>query len=311
MGTPNLIASEIRDALLVIRNDNKSGASTLFQQTLNQFPAIASDLNGHRQDFQLYLQQLAELICSLQPSMAPFIQLANYLHQVIEKQFELEVVRAAFAAMPHAFGRKLRKEQDKIIRQTCEVLADCRRILVHSRSALIEQFLRKWLAENREREVWITESRPMCEGRDLAAALSYLPNEVVLLVDDARGLAIEFVDVALIGADRISETSVVNKIGSRSLALLASAAQKPVYVMAELIKFLPARFELKPENPHDGREVDRKIKNVELFNYYFEAVPSSLFQGMITVAGIIPPGQLASFFQSEQWNVFAIEEATT
>lgn len=303
------LTPEIKRELSAIANDNISGASLLFHRVLNIFPNVVDELEKH--DTKIFLLHLADLIFKLRPCMAPFAQLANYLKRMVDNEFDLPVIQSAFAALPHSFARKLKKEKEMIVQHALKAFESYRKILVHSRSSLVESFLDSWLKEDHNREIWITESRPMCEGTMLAKALSTLPNRKVLLVDDARGMAIHHVDAALIGVDRISETYIVNKIGSHSLAILAEDVKRPLFALAELIKFYPQELDLPDEPEHPGMEIDKKLKKVEYFNYYFEEIPLNYFDGIITSDGICGHAQISKIFEAGKWNAFAIEQVSS
>ncbi|KHN71394.1 Translation initiation factor eIF-2B subunit alpha [Toxocara canis] len=60
-----------------------------------------------------------------------------------------------------------------------------------------------------------------------------------LILDAAVGYLMESVDMVVIGAEGVMETGgVINKIGTLGMAICAKAMNKPVYVMAESIKFV-------------------------------------------------------------------------
>lgn len=241
--------------------------------------------------------------------MAPFIHLSRYVQKMVENKFDRDVVQSAFSALPFAVSRKLQKEQKRIIEHALHVYQPYRRLMVHSRSTVVESFLQRWLEEESAREVWITESRPIREGVHLAEALSRLSNRKVLLVDDARWLALEHVDAIVLGADRITERRVDNKIGTYALLALAGQKKRPAYALAETIKFLPEAIDVQAENAHDGHEVLAEPKDYDVFNYYFESAPASYFNGVITASGVLAPDELPPFFAEEKWEFFAIENA--
>ncbi|VDK72579.1 unnamed protein product [Anisakis simplex] len=63
--------------------------------------------------------------------------------------------------------------------------------------------------------------------------------QTTLILDSAIGYIMESVDMVLIGAEGVMETGgVINKIGTLCMAVCAKSINKPVYVMAESIKFV-------------------------------------------------------------------------
>ncbi|MCA9741186.1 MAG: hypothetical protein H6695_09750 [Deferribacteres bacterium] len=312
MGGKIELSQKTKSELAAIANDNISGASLLFHRTLHLFPSIGEQLTGASQkDLTDFLSLFADSIFHLRPCMAPFAQLAQFLRHMSDNEFDLPVIRSAFAALPHSYARRLKKEKEKIVDTALAGLEGYQKIMVHSRSSIVESFLSFWLKQDEDREVWITESRPMCEGTMLAKALSFLPNRKILMVDDARGIAIQHVDAVLVGADTISEKFIINKIGSHAVALLANEHKIPVFVLAELIKFFPEDLALPEEQLHAGSEIDVQLKNVEYFNYYFEKIPLERIHRVISSNGVFDQQEIADIFKKDHWNAFPIERANT
>lgn len=301
---------EVDKAIAEIARDNRSGASVLFREALKIFPLLSQSLPTEKSLLTEILKQSAAKLRSAQPQMAPFVHLALYLENLAQKRLRTDILQNALLAFPIAAERKVRKHHRRIVEIALENFANSRRILVHSRSSLVEAFLLEWLAQDRSHEAWITESRPMREGAALAIALESLPGKTVLLVDDARSLALHEVDAALIGADRVSERAVRNKIGSLSLALGARRMNKPIFVLAEMIKFLPETYETAREVLRPRREILTGHKNIQAYNYYFEEVPLDLVRGVITPKGILQQAEIAEVFRQGAWEILSKEGAT-
>ncbi|WP_277554855.1 NUDIX domain-containing protein [Halobaculum limi] len=98
--------------------------------------------------------------------------------------------------------------------------------------------------------IFVAESAPGGEGRNVAASLAAeAEREVTLLPDSAVAslLAEGRVDAALVGADAVlADGSVANKVGTRTLALVAADADVPVYVVTARDKVAPTE-EFHPE----------------------------------------------------------------
>ncbi len=101
------------------------------------------------------------------------------------------------------------------------------------------------------------------------------------------------VDVTFVGADAItSEGNVVNKIGTGGIAVIASEARVPFYVVSELLKF-------DPETLHGGCEKIEQRSPAEVWpeapaglkvrNPAFDVTPNRYIHGVICEEGIIPP----------------------
>jgi methylthioribose-1-phosphate isomerase len=149
--------------------------------------------------------------------------------------------------------------------------------------------------------LWIDETRPLLQGGRLTAyeaGRAGIPHAV--LADSAAGslFAAGQVDLVLIGADRIAaDGSVANKVGSYSLAVLASHHHVPFVVVAPTSTVdlstpdgAAIEVEMRP-----GEEVTR-IAGVPVapagtpgFNPAFDITPPGLITAIVTERGVAQP----------------------
>jgi translation initiation factor 2B subunit (eIF-2B alpha/beta/delta family) len=94
--------------------------------------------------------------------------------------------------------------------------------------------------------------------------------------------AVEKADVAISGADIIlSNGNIVNKTGSRSLAILCKYFKKPFYVLATSDKFSKKK-KYVPEKRDSGEIWKYGHKYLTKTNFYFEVVEKKLITKVIT-----------------------------
>jgi translation initiation factor 2B subunit (eIF-2B alpha/beta/delta family)/8-oxo-dGTP pyrophosphatase MutT (NUDIX family) len=136
--------------------------------------------------------------------------------------------------------------------------------------------------------VLIGESRPAREGADVAAALADAGLDVTLTTDAAlpAELGARDPDAVLVGADAVlADGSVVNKVGTRGLALAAARENVPVYVVAAAAKVRP------DERVHAeaGEAVDLYDgpAPVSVANPVFDRTPADLVTGVVTERGVL------------------------
>ncbi|MFX1601590.1 MAG: hypothetical protein ACFFB6_13440, partial [Promethearchaeota archaeon] len=141
-------------------------------------------------------------------------------------------------------------------------------------------------------EIFVLESRPLLEGRKTAEILSQ-HFKTHLIVDAAIGKFIDHIDFVLIGVDSILKNgSIINKIGTFPLAIVANAKDVDVYVVADSYKYnlkshfdQPIMIEKKPIDEVYDKEI--KSKFLEVYNYYFDETPSKYISGIISNYGIL------------------------
>jgi len=149
-------------------------------------------------------------------------------------------------------------------------------------------------------ELVVAESRPEREGVDVAEWAARETNASVTLTTEAAlptALADSDVDAVVVGADSILPTGhVVNKTGTRVLALAAREMDVPVYVVA-------ARDKVRPAGASDGEsgggeayvpDVDSPASavydgdaDVSVHAPTFEVTPAALVDGIATEEGLL------------------------
>lgn len=176
-------------------------------------------------------------------------------------------------------------------------------VMTHCHSTIVSAILIEAKKQGREFKVINTETQPKLQGRKTTKELLEENIEVIHIVDSAMRWAVNHfeVDLILIGADSItSEGTVLNKIGSRLLALVAHEEHVPFYVASPLLKYNPEtsfglleKIEMRPpneiwENPPEG---------VQVINPAFETVSRRYIDGIITEAGIFAPSYIHIYFE--------------
>ena len=165
------------------------------------------------------------------------------------------------------FREALRTEADGVARAAEYALPRRAVVLTHSSSSNVVNAL----VRNRKRilRVLCTVSLPGGEGRTLARRLERAGFEAEVVSDAAIASAAERADVALVGADAVTEDGAVNKVGTRLVALAALDAEIGFYVMAGTSKLLPSRV----------------WRSVELEAEAYEETPLALIDAVVTEHG--------------------------
>lgn len=231
-----------------------------------------------------------------QPHMSPLLRLASF---VISAARTAEGDREAFKSAEDAsmtFIENTVRSARAAAVKAASLIHSGATVLTHSRSSTVLAALVEAKRAGRDFSVIATESRPMLEGRSLAETLAGQAIRVTLIADAAASLAMNRVDIALVGADTITPQNLVNKIGTRMIALAARARALPLYSVCDTSKFIPADYpsdlvrnegsanELWPDAP----------KGVRLVNCYFEPTPLTYFTAIITEDGALTSEEAAS-----------------
>jgi len=155
-------------------------------------------------------------------------------------------------------------------------------VITLSRSGTVLEILKLWHQKNKRIKVVVCESRPMLEGRLMSEELANNGIKVELITDAMMGIYVNGVDAAIIGADTVlKNVNVVNKTGSKTLAVLCNESKKPFYVVTTKSKISKKKtFQLKKQSPNEVW--DKKIKNLSVSNSYFEEIEKKLITKIFT-----------------------------
>ena len=263
-----------------IIEDRESGASqltikaaTLFLKLLERKPTMRE------------VSRLARLLAEARPSMPSIANLAYVVLGNVERLTSAgmgleEAVEAAVRSAVKDYQRRLKDT----IREAAKLLSGYRCILTHSYSSTLATAIE--LCE--DLKVIATESRPGFEGVRLAERLASSGFDVTLIVDSAASYILERgeVDAVVVGCDAIlDDCSIVNKIGTRMIALAARETGTPFHVVTDLWKAAVHGFSFEEHPPEEV--YGRKVEEINVRNPYFERIPPKLVSKFITDEGVL------------------------
>ncbi len=176
-------------------------------------------------------------------------------------------------------------------------------VMTHCHSSFVDAILIEAIKQGKNFKVISTETRPLFQGRKSVKILQNAGIDVIHVVDSAMRWAVNYfeVDLILIGADSItSEGTVLNKIGSRLLALVAHEEHVPFYVASPLLKYNPQTSfgileKIEMRDPHEIWE--KSPANVRIMNPAFETVSRRYIDGLISEAGIFASSHVPTYFR--------------
>jgi translation initiation factor eIF-2B subunit delta len=248
------------------------------------------------EDASSFVSQLAAMgkaLIQAQPSMAPVFNLVNAVISGVQEAHDLDSARRMATSTAKAFAVQLHARSEEIARQALSLLGESSRVLTHSRSSTVMEALHLAANQGRQLEVVCTESRPIYEGRVVAASLAEQGIGATLIADSAAGHFVSQVDLVMVGADSVSTDGVVNKIGTYPIALAARAQGVPFYTLCGAEKFLPTDYPHFRVEPKDPQEVwPEHPEEVTVLNLYFDVTPLTYVRGVVTERGILTANEL-------------------
>lgn len=199
-----------------------------------------------------------------------------------------------------------------------ELLSDGDMILTHCNAGAIATVgfgtalgvVRAAVAMGKQVTVLADETRPRFQGARLTCwEMQQEKIPVIHITDNQAGLLMKMgkVSKVLVGADRIVNDAVFNKVGTYGVAIMAKYHAIPFYVAAPRSTLdlgnTSETVEIEQRDPAEVKIVLNKVRlspdGVPAFNYAFDATPMELITGVITEDGVFTPEALLANY-SEQ-----------
>ncbi|XP_031212717.1 translation initiation factor eIF-2B subunit delta isoform X1 [Mastomys coucha] len=176
-------------------------------------------------------------------------------------------------------------------------------ILVYGCSSLVSRILQEAWVEGRRFRVVVVDSRPRLEGRHMLHSLVRAGIPTSYLLIPAASYVLPEVSKVLLGAHALlANGSVMSRVGTAQLALVARAHNVPVLVCCETYKFCErvqtdAFVSNELDDPDDlqcrrGDQVAlanwQNHPSLRLLNLVYDVTPPELVDLVITELGMIP-----------------------
>jgi translation initiation factor eIF-2B subunit delta len=178
-------------------------------------------------------------------------------------------------------------------------------VLTFGHYEVLEVLLTTAKRENIDFYVWVVDSRPLMEGKQLLEALQEAGISCGYIQLNALTYVMQQVTKVFLGASALmSNGSIYGRVGTASVALLAKDRHIPVLVCCESYKISnKVQLEsitlnelgnpeslLQPKKSSENSSIPSKFK---VLNILYDVTPSEFVSGIVTELGIIPPTSVA------------------
>lgn len=273
------------------------GAATIAAAAANALGTQAQhSATADPESFREELRFAARHLLDTRPTA---VSLPNALRYVFERTSgdTVEELRASTLAGVEEFRDRLDTAQDDLGAIGANRIRDGDTILTHCHSTDVLACIEAAREQGKSLSAIVKETRPRKQGHITARALREMDVPVTLIVDGAAGRYLSEVDHVFVGADSIAaDGAVINKIGTRSLAVTARERDTPIVVAAQTLKLDPAtlsghtvEIETRDESEVIDEQSRAEIGDIEVANPAFDVTPPRYVDAIVTERGQFPP----------------------
>lgn len=273
------------------------GAAAIADAAASALKVQAAESKAEDPDaFEREMRAAARYLLDTRPTA---VSLPNSLRYVLRRMEgeTVEGLRQSTIAGAEEFCERLDTAQDDLGEIGANRLQDGDTVLLHCHSTDVLSCLETAREQGTEFSAIVKETRPRNQGHITARQLRDLDVPVTLIVDGAAGRYLDDADHVFVGADSITaDGSVVNKIGTRSLAVTARERDTPIVVAAQTVKLDPAtlsghnvEIEMRDESEVIDDDTRATIGNIEVANPAFDVTPPRYIDAIVTERGQFPP----------------------
>lgn len=174
-------------------------------------------------------------------------------------------------------------------------------IMTYAKSSIVQRALVQAHAQGKKFSVIVVDSRPLHEGKNLAASLVRIGIPVKYCLINGISHNIQDVTKVFLGAHAMMANGrLFSRVGTALVAMEAHDSDKPVLVLCETIKFTErvaldsiVHNEMAPadELVIKGGPLEnwRDIKGLQLCNPMFDVTPAEYIDMIVTESGNVPP----------------------
>lgn len=267
-------------------------------------------IQSEEQDLDAFLAEVSAAADYLRGTRPTAVNLGWGIDRVlaaVRGAGSIEAGRDAAVAIADAVAEEDEETCRRIGAHGAALLPENARVLTHCNAGALAcatwgtalGVIRSAVAAGKTVSVTACETRPLLQGARLTAwelAADGIPVRVITDATAAFLMRRGEIDCVVVGADRITDDAIFNKIGTYMHAVCARHHGIPFYVAAPLSTFDPGRSETDVTIEERGREEVAAFNGkqtvpdgVGCTNYAFDATPLDLVSGIITETGVLLP----------------------
>lgn len=288
---------------LRVRGAPALGAAGGFGIALAAFKSSASSLEGLMKD----IENAGKTIIATRPTAVNLSWGVNRVIRSVEDARNIKEARMFALDESKAIADEDVKKNKQLGEYGASLLDDGDTVMTHCNAGKLAcvdwgtalGVIRSARAEGKDIRVISCETRPLNQGSRITTwELMEDKIPVTLITDSMSGHVMRkgMVDKVIVGADRITQDAVFNKIGTYTHSVIAKEHEIPFYVAAPVSTFdfehLEEEIEIELRKPDELKYFgNHQIAplSVEVYNPAFDATPMENVSAIITENGVFYP----------------------
>lgn len=246
--------------------------------------------------FEQEMRLAARVLLDTRPTAVSLPNSLRYIFRRIDGE-SVDELRESVITGTRAFQNQLASAQEELGGIGANRLQDGDTVLFHCHSTDVLSCVAAAREQGKSIRAIVKETRPRNQGYITARELRELDVPVTLIVDGAAGRYLEEADHVFVGADSVTaDGAVVNKIGTRPLAVSARERDTPVVVAAQTVKLDPTtlsghavEIEMREESEVIAADEREDIGDIAVENPAFDVTPPRYVDAIVTERGQFPP----------------------
>ena len=259
------------------------------------------------QEMREKLEEVLQTLEKTRPTAVNLFRALDRMRQAARRGTSPQEVRGLLLAEARALEREEKAASQEMGELGAQLLADGDRVLTHCNTGALATagagtalaVIKAAWGQGKKLHVFVTETRPLLQGARLTAwELQQEGIPFTLITDSMAGYFLQRgqVKAVLVGADRIAANGdVANKIGTYTLAVLATETGVPFYVVAPTSTIDPALasgedIPIEERNPEEVTHLQGTPiapEGTAAANPAFDVTPHQYISAIVTEKGIL------------------------
>jgi translation initiation factor eIF-2B subunit delta len=296
------VVEQLNTLIDTLSLDHRRGAAEIVRDAADLFISIAVVSEESPISSEHLFERAVKRLAKGQPTMAPVL---NLLNRICLAKSEADDDWERFADLVRNLAGSRSDLIPSMANHLGELPAVTDTLIAFSNSSTVAALVTAAHTQlGWPRAVYCGEGRPVMEGLVMAHKLMAAGLEVTVFTDAALMSRIVEAQAVWIGGDSLSCNGLVNKVGSRALAMLAKFRGIPFVSMMGTDKFLSRGmtpyFGFLPQNPREIGADD--AESLCVHNEYYETIPVDLISIVLTENGPADPARLVESIAEEPFS---------